>query len=115
MGAYEHTSREISLLSDAQKSALGSLGTTVAIGLQGSLATYAQMLPAAMQQQLGTDLGQAATALNGAGEHLVDALRTDTRNLWANARPRSTGWIRLTGRWCRWNTSSGWLRVTYSW
>ena len=62
LGAYEHTSREISLLSDAQKSALGSLGTTVAIGLQGSLATYAQMLPAAMQQQLGTDLGQAATA-----------------------------------------------------
>ena len=85
LGAYEHTSREISLLSDAQKSALGSLGTTVAIGLQGSLATYAQMLPAAMQQQLGTDLGQAATALNGAGEHLVDALRTDTRNLWAGS------------------------------
>jgi outer membrane protein TolC len=85
VGAYEHTSREISLLSDAQKSALGSLGTTVAIGLQGSLATYAQMLPAAMQQQLGTDLGQAATALNGAGEHLVDALRTDTRNLWAGS------------------------------
>ena len=85
VGAYEHTSREISLLSDAQKSALGSLGTTVAIGLQGSLATYAQMLPAAMQQQLGTDLGQAATVLNGAGEHLVDALRTDTRNLWAGS------------------------------
>lgn len=85
VGAYEHTSREIFLLSDAQKSALGSLGTTVATGLQGSLATYAQTLPAAIQQQLGTDLGQAATALNGAGEHLVDALRTDTRNIWAGS------------------------------
>ena len=85
MGGYEHTSREISLLSDAQTSALGNLGTGLAGELQGGIAGYAQVLPTALQQQLGTDLSQMAGALNDKGQHLVDALRTDTRNIWAGS------------------------------
>ena len=85
VGGYEHTSREISLLSDAQKSALGNLGTGLAGELQGGIAGYAQVLPTALQQQLGTDLSQMAGALNDKGQQLVDALRTDTRNIWAGS------------------------------
>lgn len=85
VGAYEHTSREISLLSDAQKSALGNLGTGLAGELQGGIAGYAQVLPTALQQQIGADLSQMAGALNDKGQHLVDALRTDTRNIWAGS------------------------------
>ena len=85
VGGYEHTSREISLLSDAQKSALGNLGTGLAGELQGGIAGYVQVLPTALQQQLGTDLNQMAGALNDKGQQLVDALRTDTRNIWAGS------------------------------
>ena len=85
VGGYEHTSREISLLSDAQKSALGNLGTGLAGELQGGIAGYAQVLPTALQQQIGADLSQMAGALNDRGQQLVDALRTDTRNIWAGS------------------------------
>ena len=85
VGGYEHTSREISLLSDAQKSALGNLGTGLAGELQGGIAGYAQVLPTALQQQLGTDLSRMAGVLNDKGQQLVDALRTDTRNIWAGS------------------------------
>lgn len=64
-GIYLYTDKEISLLSDEQKGALGNLGTTV-----GSLA------PA---------LESMAGALNGVGAGLVDALHTDTRNMGAAA------------------------------
>ena len=67
VGGYEHTSREISLLSDAQKSALGNLGTGLAGELQGGIAGYAQVLPTALQQQIGADLSQMAGALNDRG------------------------------------------------
>lgn len=64
-GVYMHTSREISLLSDEQKGAIGNVGTSVS-----------QMVP----------LPDGITgALNGLGGGLVDALRTDTRNMGAAA------------------------------
>lgn len=62
-GAYMHTSKEISLLSDEQKEKLGNIGTTLG----------------ALVPQL--DGKQAA--LNSVGNGLVDALHTDTRNMGA--------------------------------
>lgn len=64
-GVYMHTSREISLLSDEQKGAIGNVGTSVS-----------QMVP--------LPDGIAGT-FNGLGGGLVDALRTDTRNMGAAA------------------------------
>lgn len=63
MGAYMHTSKEISLLSDEQKGILNNLGTTI-----GAVA------PA---------LSGMSETLNGVGGSLVDALHTDTRNMGA--------------------------------
>ena len=62
-GAYIYTSKEVSLLSDEQKSKLGNIGTTLG----------------ALVPQL--DGKQAA--LNSVGSSLVDALHTDTRNMGA--------------------------------
>lgn len=64
-GAYLHTGREISLLSNGQKETLGNLGTAI-----GSLAPSLE--------------GMAGT-LNGVGSGLVEALHTDTRNMGAAA------------------------------
>lgn len=59
-GAYMYTSRELSLLSDEQKHTLSNIGT----GLSA-------MVP---------DLAPMSSQLNSAGQGLVDALHTDTRN-----------------------------------
>lgn len=71
-GGYMFTSREISLLNDEQKSTLPHLGDAVA-------AQLGQAMP-----QL--PIGQLLQApLNAAGQSLVDALDTDTRNAGALA------------------------------
>lgn len=124
LGTYEHTSREVSLLSGSQQQALGNLGTTVATGLQGGIAGLTQNFnadmatsltqvgglltnmgfsPAAVQQLLGTvqqgvtgaettlqgkmqnGLSNLAQGLNDEGQKIVDAFRTDTRNIWAGS------------------------------
>ena len=70
VGAYMLTSKEISLLSDEQKAALGNLGSTVAPGIQ---------------QLTGIDATGLAPLMNAKGQDLVDALRTDTRNIFAGS------------------------------
>ncbi len=60
-GAYMRTSKEISLLSDEQKSTLGNLGIAIS--------------------SLAPDLEDMTGTLNGIGSELVDALHTDTRNM----------------------------------
>lgn len=85
LGGYEYTSKEISLLNDEQKEALNGLGTNMATDLQSSLGAYAQILPPALQQKLGTDLQQLAGALNQIGGGITDAFRSDTRNMFAGA------------------------------
>ena len=85
LGAYEWTSREVSILNDDQKAALSGLGTTMAGSLQSSLGPYAQILPPALQQRLGSDLQSAAGLLNQGGQRVVDAFRTDSRNVFAGA------------------------------
>lgn len=90
-GGYMRNQKEFSLLSDAQKGALGTVGTQVSgalqNGIQGMLAQNPELMKnpqfMAIIQSLGnTDI---ATPLNGLGNSLVDAFRTDTRNMYAGA------------------------------
>ena len=90
-GGYMRSQKEISLLSDDQKAALGSMGTQVSGALQSSIQGLVAQNPGLMQnpqfvqaiQSLGAiDL---AGPLNVVGNTLVDALRTDTRNLFVGA------------------------------
>ncbi|GAA6256176.1 TolC family protein [Bacteroides sp. f07] len=71
-GAYMRTSDELSLISDGQKDALSHLGTNAGQQLQGVVQQY---------PSLGEHLGALAGGLDAAGAGLVDALRTDTRNM----------------------------------
>ena len=85
LGGYEFTSKEISILNNDQKEALSSLGTNLKDGIVSSVGPYAQILPAALQQQLGTDLTRMAGFLDMGGQSIVNAFRTDTRNMFAGA------------------------------
>lgn len=86
-GAYMRTEKELSLLSEEQKTELSNIGTTVgtAMGpiIQGAAQQNPQMAP--LFQQLGGMATAMVPALNGVGQGLVDALRTDTRNVTAAA------------------------------
>ena len=75
-----YTSREISLLSDDQKSALNNLGTNAAADITTKVSPYASILPAALQTKLGADLKAAAGVADLFGQHVVDLFRSDTRN-----------------------------------
>ena len=85
VAGYVHTSKEVSILNDDQKSALSNLGTNATAGLQSSLTPYASILPPAMQAKLVGDLGALAGTLDQFGLGVVDAFRTDTRNIFAGA------------------------------
>lgn len=88
-GGYMRNQREFSLLNDAQKSALGSVGTQVSgalqNGIQGMMTQYPQLAQNPQFMALVQSLGNIdiATPLNGLGQSLVDAFRTDTRNMYA--------------------------------
>ena len=83
LGGYVHTSKEMSILNDDQKSALGNLGTNAATDIQTSLTPYASILPPTLQAKLISDLGTVQGVLNQGGQRIVDALRTDTRDMFA--------------------------------
>ncbi len=95
LGGYEYTSREISLLNSTQKSALGNIGTSIGSQMGGDISSVLGNL---VQQgvftpdqatQIGSVLNKAGTsfgaALNQAGQKIVDAFRTDTRNIFAGS------------------------------
>lgn len=93
LGGYELTSREISLLSDDQKTALNNLGTntTGKVGgkLNEMLTGFVQqgIISPQVAQALGGLFSNAAApmtqALNGLGNDIRQALRTNTRNKFA--------------------------------
>ena len=99
LGGYEWTSKEISILNDDQKSALSNIGTNltgkIGEGIQQGMAGMPQgvwqmlgqmgISPDAIQQQVGTGLNQFGGMLNAGGQRIVDAFRTDTRNMFAGA------------------------------
>ena len=98
IGTYQYTSREVSILNDDRKENLSNLGTNLATGIQQNLSELSSHLP---MEQIGTLLGslgislndlsqmnakglqEVATAINSKGQDIVNALRTDTRNLFA--------------------------------
>lgn len=89
-GTYMRTQKEISLLSDDQKNAIGNMGTSVGMELQQFgqqmqqiAAAHPELLP--LLTPLSGVMGQIPGTLNGVGQSLVDAFRTDTRNLYAGA------------------------------
>ena len=98
LGTYQYTSRQVELLSDDQKASLGQMGTNTVNDFQNGLSQVAASLPmeniGALLAGMGinTELLRGASAqtlqgiaakLNGLGENLIDALDTDTRNLFA--------------------------------
>ena len=105
IGSYQWTSEELSLLNDDQKASLSNIGTKAAGGLQGigagletQLGQLGQMLGQSgipledfqqmagqMQQQFGQTLTNTAGLLNTEGQKIVDAFRTDTRNIFAGS------------------------------
>lgn len=85
LGGYVWTSKEVSILNEDQKSALSTLGSNAAASLQSSLGPIISQLPAAAQAQVGQDMAQFAGVLDQTGQGIVNALRTDTRNMFAGA------------------------------
>ena len=99
MGSYVHTTREVSILNDGQKSTLTNLGTMASSQIGNSMSDILGTLPPtaqsileqlgvsgdALMQALQPELGGLANRLNGIGQGIVDAFRTDTRNLWAGS------------------------------
>ena len=83
-GTYMRNQKEFSLLNNDQKAALSGLGTNLAGPLQQAAGIIAQLHPEIASQipALGASL---TSAFNEAGSSLVDALRTDTRNVYAGA------------------------------
>lgn len=82
---YMRTGDEISLLNKDQKGALSNLGTT-ATGEFGKIAAgivaqHPELAP--LVQQIAGKMPAVAGAGNAIGQGIVDALRTDTRNLTA--------------------------------
>ena len=85
LGGYVWMSKEISMLSDDKKDALNNLGTNAAASLTSSLGALASQLPTAAQAKMAQDLSQFAGALDQTGAGLVNAMRTDTHNMFAGA------------------------------
>ena len=83
-GAYMRNQKEFSLLNNDQKAALSGLGSNLAgpIGqaAAGIIATYPELAPL-----ISSLSGSLPAALDQAVNSLVDALRTDTRNVYAGA------------------------------
>ena len=99
LGGYEWTSKEISLLSDDQKEALSNVGTSVS-NMVGNKAgevmgqvpveiwqDLAKMgfTPEVIQQKLSETMAPLSNMLNAGGQNVVNAFRTDTRNMFAGA------------------------------
>lgn len=93
LGAYQHFTREISLLNNGQKSALNSLGSQVTGNINDQLANVISgivqqgfVTPEAaqqLQQQLDRLTTPIATAGNNIGQTVTNAFRTNTKNVWA--------------------------------
>ena len=95
LGGYEWFSREISLLNSSQKSLFSNLGTNVTSSIGGKVNDMVgQMVSQGVisqddAKQIGTFLAEKMAPIqekgNSLGQGIVDAFRTDTRNIWAGS------------------------------
>jgi len=93
LGGYEWFSKEISLLNDGQKSAFSNIGSNLSSSLSGGVNDImGQLLQQGVitqdqAQQIGNHLSDKMAPLsdkaNAVGQKVVDAFRTDTRNIFA--------------------------------
>ncbi len=86
-GAYMRNQKEFSLLSADQKAALSGLGTNLSGPIQqvanNIVAAHPELAP--LIASLSGKIGAALPALDEVGNSIVDAFRTDTRNVYAGA------------------------------
>ena len=101
VGSYQYTSEEVSILNQGQKDILNNIGTSLVQddGFLSGMQSVANLLPqvGSMLAQMGIPPEQLQamagqmqqlpqsiqTTLNGVGQEIVNAFRTDTRNIWA--------------------------------
>ena len=93
LGGYEWFSKEISLLNDGQKSAFSNIGSHLSSSLSGGANDLMNQLVQQgvisqdQAQQIGNHLSEKMSPLsnkaNAVGQKVVDAFRTDTRNIFA--------------------------------
>ena len=91
IGGYEFMSREISILNDRQKGALGSLGTTAAGRIGNTVSSVISemagqgVISPQTAEALGNIAGKLGSGIqeagNSIGKTISDAFRTDTRNM----------------------------------
>lgn len=84
-GTYMRNQKEFSLLNNDQKNALAGLGSNLAGPIQQTAAQLAAAHPELIPliSSLSGQLATALPALDQAGNAVVDAFRTDTRNVYA--------------------------------
>lgn len=90
VGGYMRNEKEVQLLSDEQQATLSGIGTQIGGGIQATLQQNPQLLQAFAQmgvapEQLMGMLNGVGSSFNALGAGLVEALRTDTRNITAAA------------------------------
>lgn len=102
-GGYMFTSREISILNDGQKAMFSNIGGLAFSDITSSMQSIGQSITPEQKAQLdgilsafntNTDqvmgemsgkINDAASNLNAKGQQVVDAFRTDTRNIFAGS------------------------------
>lgn len=95
VGSYLHTSKDISLLNNDQKAMFSGMGTSVMTSAGQALPNMLTELASsgliteaqgqALQQIVSKYGPSIAQTLNGVGDNIVDAFRTDTKNIWAGS------------------------------
>ncbi len=95
LGGYEWFSKEISLLNDGQKSTFSNIGTSITSGISGKANDIMGdlvgqgLLTQEQAQKIGGMLNEKGSTIqqqgNALGQGIVDAFRTDTRNMWAGS------------------------------
>lgn len=95
LGGYEWFSREISLLNDGQKSAFSNVGSNIVGGISNNANDMMTelvgkgLLSPEQAQKIGALLNEKGSVIqqqgNALGQSVVDAFRTDTRNIWSGS------------------------------